>query len=176
MGFRTATTTNVIMLSAASCLLSGGFLSLARGTYQYVAEGDLQVQPLSVGIGEVTVFWPKLTTWLNSDNVSLLVSIDAAWKDSIFMRAGLDTPILGGNNPSPELTLGARVKIQRLSVGMEATSRFVKLPFFLGSMELELTDMFSAGVEGFYGEGNTMREMREYPLGSGAMGYLKARL
>jgi hypothetical protein len=176
MGFASATAENVIVLNAASCVLSGGFLSLARGTYRYIAEGDSHVEPLGVAIGEVTALWPELTTWLNSDNVSLQLSFEAAWKDSLFFLAGIDTPVLGGSNKNPELTLGARVKIRRLSFGAEVTSRFVKLPFFLGSAELELTDIFSAGIEGFYGEGNTMREAREYPLGPGATAFLKVRL
>lgn len=174
-GYSTVTRENVIYLSAASCLLSGGFLSLLRGTYDFIVEGDSMVKPLGLRIGEVGVFWPELTTWLNSDNVSLLVSVDAAWRDIVFMRAEIDWPILGNTSMNPELTVGAKVKIRWLRLGLEVTSHFVRLPFFVGSAELDLGDTFSVELEGFYGERNTMRELREYPLGPGAVGFVKAR-
>jgi len=167
---------NIIFLHAASCLLSSGFLSLTRGTYDFIVEGESMVKPLGLRIGEVSVFWPELTTWLNSDNVSLLVSVDASWQNIVFMRAGIDSPILGGIDVNPELTFGVGVKIHSLSLGMEFTSHFVKLPFFIGSAELDLSDMFSVGVEGFYGERNTMRELREYPHGPGAVGFIEVKL
>ena len=175
-GYGTVTRRNVIFLNAASCLLSGGFLNLMRGTYNFIVEGDSMVKPLELRIGEVSVFWPELTTWLNSDNTSLLVSVDAAWRDIVLMRVGIDSPILGNTRVNPELTFGVRVKIHRLSLGMELTSQFVRLPFFMGSTEFDLSDMFSVGVEGYYGERNTMREQREYPLGPGAVGFVKAKL
>jgi hypothetical protein len=175
-GYSTVTRRNVIYLDAASCLLSGGFLSLMKGTYDFIVEGDPMVKPLVLRIGEVSVFWPELTTWLNPDNVSLLVSVDAAWRDIVFMRAGLDSPVLGNTSVNPELTLAMRVKIRRLSLGAELTSHFVSLPFLKGSTEFDLSDIFSVGVEAYYGERNTMRERREYPLGPGAVGFVKAKL
>ncbi len=52
----------------------------------------------------------------------------------------------------------------------------MNLPFFLGSAELALTDRLAVGIEGFYGQRNTMREAREYPLGPGATGFVEVRL
>jgi hypothetical protein len=175
-GHGTVTKENIIALHAASCLLSGGCLSLVRGTYIFIAEGDPRVRPLRLRIGEVEVFWPELTTWLNSENVSLLVSVDAAWRDLVFIRAGIDSPILGDVSAPPEFTFGVGVKINTLSLEMELTSRFARLPFFKGTTELHLSDTFSIGVEGFYGERNTMREIREYSLGPGAASFAKIRL
>jgi hypothetical protein len=175
-GYSTVTATNVIYLNAASFVLSGGFLSLMRGTYDFIAEGKSVVMPLGLRIGEVTIFWPELTTWLNPDNVSLLVMVDAAWRDSVFMRFGADSPILGNTANNPELTFGVKVRISRLTLGTEITSHFVGFPFLKGSAEVDLSDIFSVGVEGYYGQGNTMRELREYPLGPSAVGCVKVRL
>ncbi|HVP18936.1 MAG TPA: hypothetical protein VMU36_08050 [Spirochaetia bacterium] len=172
-GHNTVSSRSVVSLNAVSCLLSGGFLALARGTYDFIAEGTSAVKPLGLRIGEVTLCWPELTTWLNPDNVSLLVSADAAWKNIAFFRFGIDSPLLGNTSANPELTFGVKVKIQRLRVGTEITSHFTGLPFFLGSAELLLADIFSIGIEGFYGERHTMRELREYPLGPGAAGFVK---
>jgi hypothetical protein len=175
-GFTAVTARNVILLNAASCLVSGGFLSLVKGACDFIFKGESTVRPLELRIGEVSVFWPEMTAWLNPDNVSLRTTLDAEWGDVMLVRAGLDVPILGGTNPAPELTLGARIKIRRFGMGLELTSRFVKLPLFVGSMEYDLNDTFSLGVEGYYGQGNTMRELREYPLGPGATGFLKVRM
>ena len=49
------------------------------------------------------------------------------------------------------------------------------MPFFLAGTELDLNDTFTLGIEGYYGERNTMRELREYPLGPGATCFLRAR-
>ena len=86
------------------------------------------MKPLGVRIGEVGVFWPELTTWLNPDNVSLLVMVDAVWKDIVFMRVGIDSPILGNTqrepgtylrseseNPKAELGDGAHLPLRRVS-------------------------------------------------------------
>jgi hypothetical protein len=170
------TSSNVIFLETASCLFSGGFLSLVKGTFDYIIEGESTVDPLGLKIGDITVLWPELTTWLNPDNVSVRILTEAAWKDIVFVQLGVESPILAGVDRVPELTLGARLRVQQLSVGMEAASRFVKVPFFIGTLEIELNEVFSLGIEGHYGEGNTMRERREYPLGPGAVGFLKARL
>jgi hypothetical protein len=175
-GYGAVAAADVIALHAASFLLSGGSLSLANGAFRFIFQGDSIVKPLVLRLGEARVFWPELTTWLNPDNVSLLVTFDAEWKDGLFMRAGVDTPILGNTSAPPELTLGARVRMEALSFGLEVTSRFAGLPFFSGNAELDLTDFLSAGIEGFYGAGNTMRELREYPLGPGAAGYVTLRL
>ena len=175
-GYAGVTSENIIRLQVASCLLSGGFISLVRGTYDFIFEGSSTVDPLGLRIGEVSVFWPEMTTWLNSDNVSLGITVDAAWEDVVLIRAGIDSPILGNTAVIPELTLGGKVRIQKLSLGLEVTSHFVNLPLFIASAEYDLSDMFSAGVEAHYGERNTMRELREYPLGPGAVGFVKVRL
>jgi hypothetical protein len=175
-GHGTVSRTNMMALSAASCLLSGGFLSLAKGAYTFVVEGEPAVTPVQLNIGELSLFWPEFTAWLNPDNVSLLVMVDAAWKDTLTMRAGIDVPAMGNTDANPEVTLGMKARIQRLSVGMEITSRFVGLPFFLGNVEFDMSDNYSIGAEGFYGERNTMREIREYPLGPGAAGFLKVKI
>jgi hypothetical protein len=166
---------NVIALNAASCLLSGGFLSLMKGAYDFIFKGESIVRPLELRIGEMGVFWPEITTWLNSDNVSLQASVDAGWKDIVLMRAGLDVPILGATSLNPELTIGGGTRIRRLSTWLELTSRFVGLPFFKGSVEYDLSDALSLGVEAFYGQRTTMRELREYPLGPGANAFVTVR-
>jgi hypothetical protein len=134
------------------------------------------VKPLGIRIGELSLFWPELTTWLNPDNVSLLVMVDAAWRDNVFMRVGIDSPILGSTSMNPELTFGVKLRISRLILGTELTSHFVGFPFLKGSTEFDLNDTFSMGVEGYYGQRNTMRELREYPLGPGAVGFVKVKL
>jgi len=55
------------------------------------------------------------------------------------------------------------------------TFRFVRPPFFPGSAELDISNALSIGTEGFYGQGKTMREIREYPVGPGALLFLKMR-
>jgi hypothetical protein len=175
-GYNTVTAANVIALSAASCLLSGGFVSLMRGTLDYIVQGDSTVEPLGLRLGEVRVFWPELTTWLNPDNVSVLVMVDASWRDTLSLRAGLDTPVLGNTGEIPELTLGVGVRFQMVSLGMEITTHFTGLPFFLGNVEVDLTDVFSLGIEAYYGQRTTMREPREFPLGPGVFGFVKAKL
>jgi hypothetical protein len=83
---------------------------------------------------------------------------------------------MGNTAANPELTCAVRVLVQRLSLGLEATTSFSSFPFFLGLTELALNDTFSVGLEGYYGQQGTMRERREYPLGPGAAGFVKARL
>jgi hypothetical protein len=175
-GYGNVTSSNVIFLNAASCVLSGGFLSLMKGSWNFIVEGELMVKPLALRIGELSMFWPEFTTWLNSDCVSLLVSLGSAWRDTVFLDAGIDSPILGNTSANPELTFGVKLKILRLILAMELTSRFERLPFFIGSTEFILSDVFSAGIEGHYGERNTMREVREYPLGPGATCFFNAKL
>ena len=175
-GYGSVTAQGFIALTTASALLSGGFLSLARGANDFCFEGRSTVRPLELRIGQVSVFWPELTPWLNPDNVSLLIMVDAVWGKILFMRVGLDSPVLGNTSGNPELTCGVRVKVQSLSLGLEVTTRFVGLPFFIAGTELDLGDVFSLGLDGYYGAGNTMRESREYPLGPGAIGFIRAKL
>ncbi len=59
---------------------------------------------------------------------------------------------------------------------MELTSHFVMVPFVAASLEVDLDDGISIGLEGHYGEGSTMRELREHPLGPGASGFIRAAL
>jgi hypothetical protein len=174
-GWSSVTRDSVISLNVVSFLLSGGFLSLAKGAFDYVVDARSTVRPLGISIDGVRVFWPELTTWLNPQCVSLQVSVDAAWQDRAFVRLGVDSPVLG-NIGTPEVTIGATVWLARLGLGMELTSHFQGVPFLKGSMEYRFSDVLSAGIEGFYGQRNTMRELREYPEGPGAVGYLKARL
>ena len=131
-GHGTVDRTRFIGLHAAACLLSGGFLSLARGAWSYIFTGESAVTPLRARIGEVSLFWPELTTWLNPDNVSLLVMAEGAWRDAAFVRVGVDTPVMGNTAQNPELTLGTRVKIEKLSVGLEITSRIRRDAFLPG--------------------------------------------
>ena len=173
-GWSPVTGSAVIALNAVSCVLSGGFLSLAKGVFAYIVDGRSTVRPLSIGAGGMTVFWPELTTWLNPTCVSLQVSVDAAWQDTAFVRLGVDSPVLG-NSGTPEVTVGGTVWLAGLGLGMELTSHFQGVPFLKGNMEYRFNDLLSAGVEGFYGQGNTMRELREYPNGPGASGSLKIR-
>jgi hypothetical protein len=175
-GYGTIARENVIILSVAACLLSGGFLSLAKGSWDFVVQGEAAVTALRLDIGELILFWPEFTVWLNPDNISLYAALDAAWKGLLALRAGMDVPVFGNTAQNPEMTLGVKAKIQRLSLCVEITSRFVRLPFFLGSAELDISDAWSIGIEGFYGQRNTMREIREYPLGPGALLFLKMKV
>jgi hypothetical protein len=175
-GYYAVTKANIISLHVLSFFLSGGFLGLVRGTYDFVFSGESTVTPLGLSIGDVSVFWPELTTWLNSDNVSFLVSLDAAWRNTVMLRAGMDTPVLGNTSANPELTFGVTAKIQRVTLAMEITSRFVGVPLCIGSIEVALSDVSSLRLEGHYEEGNTMRERREYPLGPGVAGVIMFRL
>jgi hypothetical protein len=174
-GYSAVTRGTILSLHAMSFFLSGGFLGLMRGTYDFVFQGESTVKPLGLTVGDMRIFWPELTTWLNPDNVSLQISADAAWRDGVFVQAGIDTPILGNTSSNPEVTFGVTVKIPWLSLGTELTSHFSRFPFLKGSLELDLGETFSIGVEGYYGEGNTMRERREYPLGPGAVGFVMLR-
>jgi hypothetical protein len=175
-GFAGVTRNAVIFLTAVSCASSGSFLALMKGTYDFLADGTSRVEPLGLKIGDVTVFWPELTTWLNPDNVSLSASVDAAVSDFLLLRAGVDLPVLGNTSANPELTFGTTVKMAALSLGAELTSNFAGWPFLTGGVELPLGNAFSVGIEGFIGGRTTMRELREYPLGPGISGFLRARL
>jgi hypothetical protein len=169
------TAANLILLHTLSFAFSGGFLGLARGTWNYVFDGPTFVKPLSLTIGGVSVFWPELTTWMNADNVSQEVSVDAQWKDSLRFRAGVDKPVVGNLGASVEVTSGVAVRLHRLTLGTEFTSGFTGYPFVKGILEIPLNDAFSIGIEGHFGTGTTMRERREYPLGSGVVGFLNLR-
>ena len=93
------------------------------------------------------------------------------------IHAGRDRFANPGEHPrESELTFGVGVKIQRLRLGTELTSHFVGFPFLKGSAEFDLSEVFSVGGEGYYGQRNTMRELRECPLGPGAVGFVKAKL
>jgi hypothetical protein len=59
---------------------------------------------------------------------------------------------------------------------MDLPSRLAGFPLLVGNVELDLGGTFSFGIEGHYGQGATMRERREYPLGPGAAGFMKMRL
>jgi hypothetical protein len=166
----------IIGLHAASLLLSGGFLSLAKGTWEYIFLGESSLTPLQVPVGDLRLFWPEVTTWLNPDNVSLQVMFSAAWKDFLSVRAGLDTAVLGQTAANPEATLGVEAAAGRFTIGAEVTTRFARLPFMLASLRFSASNSVSLGIEGYYGEKNTMRELREFPLGPGAVGYVKVRL
>jgi hypothetical protein len=168
------TATNIVLLQVASCMLSGGFLSLLGGTWGYLARGDAEVAPLELEAADVRVFWPEVTTWLNKDNVSVSVLAEAAWKRVAFFSVGVDTPVLGNLQAPAELTFGARGKIQVLSVGLEVTTGFANVPFVQGSVGIDLGEHASVGLQGHYGQGNTMRESREYPLGPGAGAFVRA--
>jgi hypothetical protein len=117
-----------------------------RGTFDYAAAGVSSVTPLGLTAGSLAVRWPELTTWLNPDSVSLSVSVDASWMNIVALRTMIDAALPGNTRVNPELTLGATVRIRTLRVGLEA----------------------------HYGEGNTMRELREHPLGPGALGFVRA--
>jgi hypothetical protein len=175
-GYIDVTRASIMSLHLLSFFLSGGFLGLVRGTYNFVFRGESDVTPLGLEIGHVSVFWPELTTWLNPDNVSFQVSVDAAWRNTILLRAGMDTPVFGNTAAGSEVTFGVAAKIQPVTVALEFTSRFAGVPLCIGRLDVALSDLLSLGVEGHYGEGNTMRERREYPLGPGAAGVVTIRL
>jgi hypothetical protein len=173
-GYTTVTQRNVIALHAASCLLSGGFLSLARGTWRFIMDGSSAVEPLGLSIGPVRVLWPEVTTWLNPQCVSLQCSVDALWGEDLRLLAGVDAPVLGNTTTPSEVTVGAGVRIRPVRLGAELTTSFSGTPFLLGTAEVALGERFSVGIEGFYGRGTTRREAREHPLGPGASAVLKA--
>jgi len=162
-------------LHAGSCLVSGGFVCLLAGAFGFIVNADTAVAPLGLRIGEATVYWPEATTWLNPDNVSVLVSTEVAWSSLFRSWAGIDLPVLG-NTGSPELTVGSACRLGILMVGAELTARSLAFPFLKGSAEVRVGGRCSIGIEGFYGQGNTMRELREYPAGPGAAVFLRARL
>ena len=166
-GYSSVTSTNLILLNAASSLLSGGFLALVKSTYVYLAHGDTAVSPLELDAGDLRVFWPEVTTWLNADNVSVSFLLETAWKSAAFFHLGVDAPVLGNTKGPPELTVGARTKVQVLGLGLELTTRFAGVPFVQGTVGLQLDEHVTVGLQGHYGQGNTMRELREYPLGPG---------
>jgi hypothetical protein len=173
-GYFSATRDAVIFLSTASFLLSGGFLSLTRGAWDYIVDARTTVEPLGITVGDMKLFWPEVTTWLNPRCISLQASVDAAWRRTVRVRCAVDTPVVG-DLTTPEVTVGGTVWLSRLGLGMEVTSHFDGFPFLKGRAEIRLSDGFSAGVEGFYGQGATMRELREYPSGPGASVFLQAR-
>ena len=173
-GYDAVTRDSVIALNAASCLLSGGMISLVMGAFEYVAGSRTAIRPRGISIGDTSLYWPELTTWLNPQNVSLLVLVNAAWREILLVRLGIDAPVLGNTSVNPEITIGATVWISRVGLGMDVTSRFDGFPLLKGRVEIRLSDMFSAGIEGFYGERCTMREVREHPSGPGASVFLIA--
>ena len=175
-GYHSVTAARVIGLSAASCVLSGGFLSLAGATWRYIADADAAATPLGLTLGPVRILWPEMTAWLNPDNVSVDATVDAAWGTDVLLRAGADVPALGNVAASPELTIGATVRIRPVRLGMELTSNGRGVPFLQGSAEIAVGERVSVGVEGFYGQGTTMREAREHPLGPGANAFLRTAL
>ncbi len=175
-GASTVTQSTVIALQAASCLLSGGFLSLARGAWVYVWDGDARVQPLALAMGPWQVFWPEATTWLNADNVSVQVTLDAAWDQRVLLRAGADVPVLSAGAAGSEVTLGAAYRIEAARLGVEVTTGFSGVPFLLGTAEFSNARGFAVGLEGYYGNGDTMREAREHPLGPGGSVFVRAAL
>lgn len=171
----TVTSSSVIALQAACVLASGGFLSLARGTVDFVGQARTSVAPLALPLGDFLLCWPELTAWLNPDNVSVLVSSRIRWSASVDSWGGVDVPVLGAQG-SPEITLGSGLRLGVLTVTAELTARSLAFPFLEGGAELSVGENGAIGVEGFYGQGNTMRERREYPAGPGASAYLRARL
>jgi hypothetical protein len=173
-GYDSVTRDSVIALTAATCLLSGGMLSLAMGGIDYIACSRSAIRPLGISIGDTSLYWPELTTWLNPQNVSLRVLVNAAWREIFFARLGIEAPVLGNTGVNPEVTIGVTIWISSVGLGMDVTSQFDGFPFLKGRAELRLSGMFSAGIEGFYGEGTTMSEVREYPLGPGASVFLTA--
>ena len=173
-GYDAVTRDSVIALNAASWLLSGGMLSLAMGAIDYIAGLRSAVRPLGISIGDTSLYWPELTTWLNPQNVSLLVLVNAAWREIFLARLGIEVPVLGNTGVNPEVTIGATVWISSVGLGLDVTSQFDGFPFLKGRAEIRLSDMFSAGIEGFYGERTTMREVREYPSGPGMAAFLTA--
>jgi len=174
-GFPAVTREAVIALHAGSCLVSGGFLGLLAGAYNFTVNADAAVKPLGLRVGEAAVFWPEVTTWLNPDSVSVLVSTRVAWSGLVWSWAGIDLPVLGSTG-SPEITLGSGCSVGIMIFSAEITARSLGFPFLKGSMEVRVGGRCSIGIEGFYGEGNTMRELREHPAGPGAAAFLRARL
>ncbi|HET6451266.1 MAG TPA: hypothetical protein VFI08_08140 [Spirochaetia bacterium] len=175
-GYRSVTQTNVIALNAVSGALSGGFLALAAGTWGYVVDGSTAVAPLGATLGPVRLLWPEVTPWLNADNVSVDVTMDAQWEDSLTLRVGADVPALGNTGARAEVTVGARAGVRPVTVGLELTSNGNGFPFLQASAEAALGGRVSIGLNGFYGKGTTMREAREHPRGPGLDAYLKAAL
>jgi hypothetical protein len=176
-GYGAVAAEKVIALNAAAFLLSGGFLALSRAAIDFAVQGEPAVRPLRLDIGDFSVHWPELTAWLNPDNISLLVMLGAGWQDWLHVRMGVDAPVAGNIGAGVELTLGARVRaLPWLLLGAEVSSRFVGVPFFSGTVEFSMTEALSAGIELRYGQGATMREVREYPVGPGAVLFARLRL
>ncbi len=171
----TVTSTQVIALQAVSFLVSGGSLGLARGTVAFVADARTSVDPIALRVGDALLCWPEMSAWLNPDNVSVQLSSRLRWSSSLLSWVGLDVPVLGAAG-NPELTVGSGVRLGPLRVQGELTARSLGVPFVKGGAELAVGEVGAVGVEGFYGQGTTMRERREYPAGPGAAAYIRARL
>ena len=169
------TAESVIALQAASFLASGGFLALARSVADFAMDDRSRARPLALHLGEVQIFWPEVTTWLNPDAVSVQLSTRVRWGAALVSWAGIDVPALGAGG-APELTLGSWIRVGAVRLEGEITDRAFAFPFLRGSVELRVGKGASIGVEGFYGRGSTMRERREYPMGPGASAFLRTRL
>jgi hypothetical protein len=105
--------------------------------------------------------------------VSFLAWVDMAVGSHVFLATGIESPVLGNMNGYPELTFDTSDRLGAMALGAGLTSRLVGVPFVYGSAEVVLRDSFSLGVEGHYGQGNTLREWREHPLGPGAQVFAK---
>jgi hypothetical protein len=175
-GWAGITREEVIALHAASCLASGGFLGLVGGAFNFVNDGRTTVMAPQLRLGEAAVFWPEVTTWLNPDNVSVLVSTQITWSGFLATRAGIELPVLGNTASAPEVTLGSELMFGGVSFGMEVTSHSIAFPFLKGAAQVRAGGSCWIGIEGFYGQGNTQRERREYPAGPGGSLFLRARL
>lgn len=161
---------DIIKLQAASFLLSGGTWSLLNAATQFVWNGKEKVEPIGVQVGGTKIMMPELTTWLNSDNVSLgaktLLKNNKLPNTSFI--AGLEAAILGNKNVKPEITAGVITKKGKWSVEAEATSNG-SAPYMEGKVSRKLPEInpdISAFVKGTYGRGKTEREQREHPGGS----------
>lgn len=173
-GYEAPAYEEVSWLTAGSTLASGTFLTLAASAYHYVATGDARVTPLGLRLGELTLYWPEVTPWLNPDNLSLEARMSAGIGSLVLAEVAVDKPFWGNRGARTEFTFGGNAHLAPFDFGGEVTTGFVGFPLVVGRAALNLNRTFAVGVEGHYGRGETMQELREYPRGAGATTYLRA--
>lgn len=173
-GFGSISARSVVFLHSASLVLSGGFLALAAAQYEFLASGRSSVVPLALELQRVTFYWPEMTTWLNPDNISLELSEYAAIGDHVLLGVAIDQPTLGNLSQPTEFTVEPALTLAPVRIGLGTTFDFSGVPFLLGRCELLMGRHFLIGIEGHWGRGDTMRELREFPLGSGVRLYSTA--
>jgi len=176
LGYRRINQQDVIYMNVASFLLSGGTISLMKGAFTYISEDNASVAPVGITLDNIEVCWPEFTTYLNSDNVSANVFVDTVVGNNTYLRIGGEKAIMGKTRANWEFTLGIECAVGDFIPGLETTSNFKGFPFIKGSLSYKFTEHLLLGAEAFYGKGHTLREVREFPAGSGEAVFVKVKI